>query len=86
MAQAVKNRPTDAGDAGEAGDVGSVPGSGRSPRQGIGHPLQCACLGEPSDTGAQRATVHGAAKSQKRLSVHKLCMYLVEKMNIILSF
>ena len=45
----VKNQPARAG---EAGDVGSIPGSGRSPRQGNGRPLQYSCLGNPRDRGA----------------------------------
>ena len=47
-----------------AGDLGSTPGSGRSPGEGNGYPLQYSCLGR----GAWRATVHGVAKSQTRLS------------------
>ena len=27
-----------------AGDPGSIPGSGRSPGEGMGHPLQYSCL------------------------------------------
>ena len=27
-----------------AGDRGSIPGSGRSPGEGSGNPLQCSCL------------------------------------------
>ena len=27
-----------------AGDLGSIPGSGRSPGEGNGNPLQCSCL------------------------------------------
>ena len=34
------------------GDVGSVPGSGRSPGEGNGNPLQFSCLGIPMDRGA----------------------------------
>ena len=30
-----------------AGDEGSIPGSGRSPREGNGNPLQYSCLGNP---------------------------------------
>ena len=30
-----------------AGDVGSIPGSGRSPGEGNGNPLQYSCLGNP---------------------------------------
>ena len=29
-----------------AGDVGSIPGSGRSPGEGNGNPLQYSCLGK----------------------------------------
>ena len=40
----VKNQPAKAGDI---KDVGSIPGSGRSPREGNGNPLQCSCLENP---------------------------------------
>ena len=42
-----------------AGDPGSVPGCGRSPREGNGNPLQYSCLENPMDRGALQATVHG---------------------------
>ena len=32
-----------------AGDPGSTPGSGRSPGEGNGNPLQYSCLGNPMD-------------------------------------
>ena len=32
-----------------AGDLGSIPGSGRSPREGNGNPLQYSCLENPMD-------------------------------------
>ena len=35
-----------------AGDVGLIPGSGRSPGEGNGHPLQYSCLGNPKDREA----------------------------------
>ena len=47
-----------------AGDQGSIPGSGRSPREGIGNPLQDSCLENPMDRGAWQATAHGVTKSQ----------------------
>ena len=50
------------------GDPSSIPGLGRSPGEGIGYPLQYSCLENPMDGGAWWATVHGAAKSQTRLS------------------
>ena len=51
-----------------AGDLGSIPGSGRSPGEGNGNPLQYSCLENPMDGGAWWATVHGVAKSWTRLS------------------
>ena len=30
--------------ASNLGDLGSIPGSGRSPGEGNGNPLQCSCL------------------------------------------
>ena len=58
----VENLPTNAEDA------GSIPGSGRSPADGNGNPLQYSCLENSMDRGGWRATVHGIAKSQTRLS------------------
>ena len=51
-----------------AGDLGSIPGSGRSPGEGNGNPLQYSCLENPMDGGACRAAVHGVAKSRTQLS------------------
>ena len=42
-----------------AGDSGSIPGSGKSPGEGNGNPLQYSCLGNPMDR---------LAKSRTRLS------------------
>ena len=36
-----------------AGDLGSIPGSGKSPREGNGNPLQYSCLENPMDGGAR---------------------------------
>ena len=49
-----------------AGDLGSIAGSGRSPGEGNGKPLQYSCL-ENLWTG-KPGTVHRVAKSQKQLS------------------
>ena len=48
--------------------LGSVPGSGRSPGEGNGNPLQYSCLENSMDRGAWRATVYGVSKSWTRLS------------------
>ena len=48
----VKNPPANAGDE---RDVGFIPGLGRSPGGGNGHPLQYSCLGNSMDRGASRA-------------------------------
>ena len=39
-----------------------IPGSGRSPGEGNGNPLQYSCLGNPMDRGVWRAIVRGVAK------------------------
>ena len=51
-----------------AGDLDSIPGSGRSPEEGNGNPLQYSCLENPMDKEAWRATVHSVAKSWTQLS------------------
>ena len=51
-----------------AGEPGSIPGSGRSLREGNGNPLQYSCLENPMDGGVGKATVHGVTKSWTRLS------------------
>ena len=43
-------------------------GSGRSPGEGNGNPLQYSCLENPMDGGAWWATDHGVTKSRIRLS------------------
>ena len=45
--------------AANAGDVESIPGSGRSPGEGHGNPLQDPCLENPMDEGPG-----GVAKSR----------------------
>ena len=69
------------------GDLGSIPGLGKSPGEGNGHPLQYSCLENPMDRGAWWATVHGVAKSQTRLSdftsPHHLIIIISEQKKIL---
>ena len=61
--------------AGATGDTGLIPGSGTSPGEGYGNPLQYSSLENPMDRGASWATVHRIARSQiwlKRLSTHDM--------------
>ena len=55
----VKNLPVNAGD--------SIPGSGSSPGEGNGNPLQYSCLKNAMDRGAWWAAVYGVAKSRTQL-------------------
>ena len=64
VATVIKNAPANSGDL---RDMGSVPGLGRCPGGGHGHPLQYSCLENPMDRGGWQATVHGVAKSLTRL-------------------
>ena len=58
VTQWVKNLPAN------VGYMVSIPGSGISPGEGNGNPLQYSCLRNPRDRGAWRATVHGVTKSK----------------------
>ena len=59
---AVKNPPA------SARDVDSIPGTGRSPGEGNGDPLQYSCLGNPKDRGPWQVAVHKVSKNWIRLS------------------
>ena len=50
------------------GDQSSIPGSGRSPEEENGNPLQYSCLENSMDRGAWWAPVHSIAKSRTRLN------------------
>ena len=50
------------------GDLGSIPGAGRSPREGNDNALQYSCLENPTDRGAWWSTAHGIVKSRTQLS------------------
>ena len=51
-----------------AGDLGSIYGSGGSPGEGNGNPLQYSSLENSMDRGAWQGTVHGITKSKTELS------------------
>ena len=65
VAPVVKNSLVKAGDI---RDVASIPGSGRSPGEGNGNPLQHSYLENSMDRGAWRATVYGVTKSWTQLN------------------
>ena len=50
-----------------AGELGLILGSGRSPGEGNGNPLQYSYLGNLQDRRAWCATVYGVTKSWTRL-------------------
>ena len=43
--------------------LASIPGTGRSPGEGNGNPLQYSCLENPTDRGAWQVTAHRVTKS-----------------------
>ena len=51
-----------------AGDLGSIPGSGRSPGEGNGNPIQYSCLENPY-------IVHGVARVRHDLAAKPPPMY-----------
>ena len=51
-----------------AGDPGLIPGSGRCPGGGNGHPVQYSCLENPMVRGVWKAIVHRVARSWTQLS------------------
>ena len=51
-----------------AGNPGSIPGFGRSPGEGKGHPLQYSCLENPHGQRSQVATVYEVTKRWAQLS------------------
>ena len=65
VALMVKNLPANAEDT---RDASLIPGSGRSPGERNGNPLQYSCLGNPKDRGNWWATVHEPTKSWTQLS------------------
>ena len=67
----IKNLPASAG---YSGDIGSIPGSGRSPREGNGNPLQYSFLGNPMDCSL--STYVQCSKQSQALLLLSLCLNL----------
>ena len=61
----IKNPPANVGDT---ENMGSIPGSGRSPEEGNGNPLQYSSLENSEDREAWQAIVHQVAKSRTQLT------------------
>ena len=57
-----------------AGHTGSIPGSGRSPGEGNGYPLQYSCLENLMNRGAWHATVHGLQSVGHNLVTNNDCI------------
>ena len=62
-----KNPPANSEDA---GDTGSIPGLGRSAREGNGNSFQYSCLENSMDREAWQATVQGIAKGLTQINMH----------------
>ena len=60
----VNNLPANTGDL---VDTDLIPGSGRSPEEGNGNPLQYSCLKNSMDKGLWQAAEHGVSKSQAQM-------------------
>ena len=77
----VKNLPAN------AGDLGSIPGSGRSPGEGHGYPLQYSCSENSMARGAWQTTVHGVAESRIQLVINTfMCISPLESFQLQLLF
>ena len=59
-------------------NMGSISGSGRSPGEGNGNPLQYSCLGNPMNRRAWQATVCGDARVRHDLATKQQQQPLLE--------
>ena len=61
----VKNLPAN------AGDMGSIPGSGKSPEEGNGNPLQYSCLENPTEVPGGSQSMGSESDMTERLNKGK---------------
>ena len=62
---------------------GLIPGSGRSPGEGHGNPLQYSCLENPMDREAWQTTVHEVTESWTQLTHTQL--FYIYSLNFIIT-
>ena len=77
-----KNPPANAGDA---RDMGLIPGSGRSPRGGNGHPLQY-CLENPMDRGAWGHKESDTTEQLSTVPAPRPCLLRCPCVPVLLTF
>ena len=82
LAPVVKNPPANAGDI---RDMGSIPGSGRSPEGGHGHPLQYSCLENPMDRQSLAGYGPQGCKESDTTEHTHTCVYPPELKKIVRS-
>ena len=68
-----------------AGDLGLIPGSGRSPGEGNGNPLQYSCGENPMDRGAWRGTVHTLGRKESDMT-ERLTLSFISGNSIVLIY
>jgi len=74
VALVLKNPPATAGDI---RDLGLIPGSGRSPGEGNGNPLQYSCLENPIDKGGCSLGPKESDMTEATLLAHQLVFVTV---------
>ena len=67
-----------------AGDTGLIPGTGRSPGEGSGNPLQCSCLESTTDRGACRTSTRKESDMTEQLNNNSTFHY--SKLHLLLGF